>query len=215
MAKITFFLKLILFRLTLRISPFISFLSLTLHLFTVMSPPPLPPDETSSSHQSSNETSKRNLFFYHDNQNHLRLRLLGFTTVVNNYWMSDATLNGRYLHEALKCNERLLGADHIQVAAAWLEYFESKVLEQQEVARNGTPKPDASIARKGHLREIDFVNELVNTLAVNGTEGSDYKGGRKGTTQASVDIHVKPLLVDVYQIMHVLDHQTILVLAWL
>ncbi|PWA78864.1 hypothetical protein CTI12_AA210660 [Artemisia annua] len=45
----------------------------------------------------------------------------------------------RYLHEALKCNKRLLGADHIQDAAAWLEYFESKALEQQEAARNGTP----------------------------------------------------------------------------
>lgn len=40
----------------------------------------------------------------------------------------------------------------IQDAAAWLEYFESKALEQQEAARNGTPKPDASIASKGHLR---------------------------------------------------------------
>ena len=37
-------------------------------------------------------------------------------------------------------------------AAAWLEYFESKALEQQEAARNGTPKPDASISSKGHLR---------------------------------------------------------------
>ena len=40
----------------------------------------------------------------------------------------------------------------LQDAAAWLEYFESKDLEQQEAARNGTPKPDASIASKGHLR---------------------------------------------------------------
>lgn len=40
----------------------------------------------------------------------------------------------------------------LQDAAAWLEYFESKALEQQEAARNGTPKPDASIASKGHLR---------------------------------------------------------------
>lgn len=40
----------------------------------------------------------------------------------------------------------------MQDAAAWLEYFESKALEQQEAARNGTPKPDASIASKGHLR---------------------------------------------------------------
>ncbi|WZZ56264.1 hypothetical protein YC2023_056371 [Brassica napus] len=46
-----------------------------------------------------------------------------------------------------------LGPDDLrtQDAAAWLEYFESKAFEQQEAARNGTPKPDASIASKGHL----------------------------------------------------------------
>lgn len=33
------------------------------------------------------------------------------------------------------------------------------------------------------LREIDFVNELVRTLAGNGTKGSDYEGGGKGTSQ--------------------------------
>jgi hypothetical protein len=39
-----------------------------------------------------------------------------------------------------------------QDAAAWLEYFDSKAVEQQEAARMGIPKPDASIASKGHLR---------------------------------------------------------------
>ncbi|XP_014495822.1 protein SUPPRESSOR OF QUENCHING 1, chloroplastic [Vigna radiata var. radiata] len=33
------------------------------------------------------------------------------------------------------------------------------------------------------LREIDFVNEKVRTLAGNGTKGSDYVGGGKGGTQ--------------------------------
>ncbi|XP_076913593.1 protein SUPPRESSOR OF QUENCHING 1, chloroplastic-like [Bidens hawaiensis] len=33
------------------------------------------------------------------------------------------------------------------------------------------------------LRVIDFVNENVQTLAGNGTKGSDYKGGGKGTSQ--------------------------------
>ncbi|KAK6915673.1 NHL repeat [Dillenia turbinata] len=33
------------------------------------------------------------------------------------------------------------------------------------------------------LREIDFVNELVHTLAGNGTKGSDYVGGEKGPNQ--------------------------------
>ncbi|MBA0826586.1 hypothetical protein Goarm_011417, partial [Gossypium armourianum] len=46
-----------------------------------------------------------------------------------------------------------LGPDDLrtQDAAAWLEYFESKAFEQQEAARKGTKKPDASIASKGHL----------------------------------------------------------------
>lgn len=33
------------------------------------------------------------------------------------------------------------------------------------------------------MREIDFVKETVRTLAGNGTKGSDYKGGGKGTAQ--------------------------------
>ncbi|XP_008808703.1 protein SUPPRESSOR OF QUENCHING 1, chloroplastic isoform X1 [Phoenix dactylifera] len=33
------------------------------------------------------------------------------------------------------------------------------------------------------LREIDFINETVRTLAGNGTKGSDYKGGQQGTAQ--------------------------------
>nr|GMC61100.1 protein TSS isoform X1 [Ipomoea batatas] len=115
----------------------------------------------------------------------------------------------RYLHEALKCNQRLLGADHIQTAAsyhaiaialslmeayslsvqheqttlqilqaklgpddlrtqnflqdaaAWLEYFESKALEQQEAARNGTPKPDASISSKGMVSVSDLLDYIT------------------------------------------------------
>lgn len=46
----------------------------------------------------------------------------------------------------------------IQDAAAWLEYFETKALEQLEATRNGTPKPDASIASKGHLRYWDGIS---------------------------------------------------------
>ncbi|GAY62739.1 hypothetical protein CUMW_220230 [Citrus unshiu] len=45
-------------------------------------------------------------------------------------------------------------------AAAWLEYFESKALEQQEAARNGTPKPDASIVSKGHLSVSDLLDYI-------------------------------------------------------
>lgn len=52
-----------------------------------------------------------------------------------------------------------------QDAAAWLEYFESKALEQQEAARNGTPKPDASIASKGHLRYYMLLAITVFSLS--------------------------------------------------
>lgn len=41
------------------------------------------------------------------------------------------------------------------------------------------------VSLKKFRREIDFVNERVRTLAGNGTKGSDYQGGRKGTKQAS------------------------------
>ncbi|XP_074264244.1 protein SUPPRESSOR OF QUENCHING 1, chloroplastic [Silene latifolia] len=33
------------------------------------------------------------------------------------------------------------------------------------------------------LREVDFVNDMVRTLAGNGTKGSDYKGGGRGRSQ--------------------------------
>ncbi|PQQ18578.1 protein TSS [Prunus yedoensis var. nudiflora] len=92
----------------------------------------------------------------------------------------------RYLHEALKCNQRLLGADHIQTAASYhaiaiaLSLMEAyslsvqheqttlKILQaklgpedlrtQQEAARNGSPKPDALIASKGHLSVSDLLD---------------------------------------------------------
>ncbi|XP_023547998.1 protein TSS-like [Cucurbita pepo subsp. pepo] len=55
-----------------------------------------------------------------------------------------------------------LGPDDLrtQDAAAWLEYFESKAFEQQEAARNGTRKPDASIACKGHLSVSDLLDYI-------------------------------------------------------
>ncbi|XP_074302569.1 protein REDUCED CHLOROPLAST COVERAGE 1-like [Silene latifolia] len=55
-------------------------------------------------------------------------------------------------------------------AAAWLEYFESKAFEQQEAARNGTRKPDASIASKGHLSVSDllaYINSNTDTKGRN------------------------------------------------
>ncbi|GAB4844598.1 hypothetical protein Ancab_037997, partial [Ancistrocladus abbreviatus] len=65
-----------------------------------------------------------------------------------------------------------LGPDDLrtQDAAAWLEYFESKAFEQQEAARNGTRKPDASIASKGHLSVsdlLDYINPSHDTKGRN------------------------------------------------
>ncbi|KVH89028.1 hypothetical protein Ccrd_008986 [Cynara cardunculus var. scolymus] len=102
----------------------------------------------------------------------------------------------RYLHKALKCNQKLLGPDHIQTAAsyhaiaialslmeayplsdaaAWLEYFESKAVEQQEAARNGTRKPDASIASKGHLSVSDLLDYINPSHDGQGTDGVGLK----------------------------------------
>ncbi|KAE8727547.1 hypothetical protein F3Y22_tig00005459pilonHSYRG00250 [Hibiscus syriacus] len=55
-----------------------------------------------------------------------------------------------------------LGPDDLrtQDAAAWLEYFEAKAFDQQEAARNGTKKPDASIASKGHLSVSDLLDYI-------------------------------------------------------
>ncbi|PNX64753.1 eukaryotic translation initiation factor 3, partial [Trifolium pratense] len=61
-------------------------------------------------------------------------------------------------------------------AAAWLEYFESKAFEQQEAARNGTRKPDASIASKGHLS----VSDLLDYINPNhDTKGRDAAAKRR------------------------------------
>ncbi|XP_010414996.1 PREDICTED: NHL repeat-containing protein 2-like [Camelina sativa] len=54
------------------------------------------------------------------------------------------------------------------------------------------------------LREIDFVNERVRTLAGNGTKGSDYQGGKKGTKQllnSPWDVCFEPVNEKVYVAM--------------
>ncbi|XP_057980547.1 protein REDUCED CHLOROPLAST COVERAGE 1 isoform X2 [Malania oleifera] len=63
-----------------------------------------------------------------------------------------------------------LGPDDLrtQDAAAWLEYFESKAIEQQEAARNGARKPDASIASKGHLSVSDLLDYINPSPDVKG-----------------------------------------------
>ncbi|XP_054783668.1 protein REDUCED CHLOROPLAST COVERAGE 1 isoform X2 [Prosopis cineraria] len=74
-----------------------------------------------------------------------------------------------------------LGPDDLrtQDAAAWLEYFESKAFEQQEAARNGTRKPDASIASKGHLSVSDLL-DYINPN--NDAKGRDIAMKRRSHT---------------------------------
>ncbi|KAK7338058.1 hypothetical protein VNO77_18655 [Canavalia gladiata] len=71
-----------------------------------------------------------------------------------------------------------LGPDDLrtQDAAAWLEYFESKAFEQQEAARNGTRKPDTSIASKGHLSVSDLL-DYINSH--HGPQGRDVAVKRR------------------------------------
>ncbi|KAK6263688.1 hypothetical protein SCA6_019122 [Theobroma cacao] len=76
--------------------------------------------------------------------------------------MEAYSLSVQHEQTTLKILQAKLGLDDLrtQDAAAWLEYFESKALEQQEAARNGTPKPDASIASKGHLSVSDLLDYI-------------------------------------------------------
>ncbi|XP_030525189.2 protein REDUCED CHLOROPLAST COVERAGE 3 isoform X2 [Rhodamnia argentea] len=76
--------------------------------------------------------------------------------------MEAFSLSVQHEQTTLKILQAKLGPEDLrtQDAAAWLEYFESKALEQQEAARNGTPKPDASIASKGHLSVSDLLDYI-------------------------------------------------------
>lgn len=77
--------------------------------------------------------------------------------------MMDAyTLSVQHEQTTLQILQEKLGEDDLrtQDAAAWLEYFDSKALEQQEAARRGIPKPDSSIASKGHLSVSDLLDYI-------------------------------------------------------
>ncbi|KAA8535426.1 hypothetical protein F0562_030433 [Nyssa sinensis] len=77
--------------------------------------------------------------------------------------MEAYSLSVQHEQTTLQILQAKLGLDDLrtQDAAAWLEYFESKALEQQEAARNGTPKPDASISSKGHLSVSDLLDYIT------------------------------------------------------
>uniref|UniRef100_A0A5B6ZHU4 Clu domain-containing protein n=2 Tax=Davidia involucrata TaxID=16924 RepID=A0A5B6ZHU4_DAVIN len=85
--------------------------------------------------------------------------------------MEAYSLSVQHEQTTLQILQAKLGQEDLrtQDAAAWLEYFESKALEQQEAARNGTPKPDASIASKGHLSVSDLLDYI--------SPDQDSKGG--------------------------------------
>lgn len=74
--------------------------------------------------------------------------------------MDAYSLSVQHEQTTLKILQAKLGPEDLrtQDASAWLEYFESKAIEQQEAAKNGTPKPDASIASKGHLSVSDLLD---------------------------------------------------------
>ncbi|KAJ0964926.1 hypothetical protein J5N97_026064 [Dioscorea zingiberensis] len=76
--------------------------------------------------------------------------------------MEAYALSVQHEQTTLQILRAKLGPDDLrtQDAAAWLEYFESKAFEQQEAARNGTRKPDASIASKGHLSVSDLLDYI-------------------------------------------------------
>lgn len=77
--------------------------------------------------------------------------------------MEAYSLSVQHEQTTLQILQAKLGPDDLrtQDAAAWLEYFESKALEQQEAARNGSPKPDASISSKGHLSVSDLLDYIT------------------------------------------------------
>lgn len=77
--------------------------------------------------------------------------------------MEAYSLSVQHEQTTLQILQAKLGPDDLrtQDAAAWLEYFESKALEQQEAARTGTPKPDASISSKGHLSVSDLLDYIA------------------------------------------------------
>ncbi|OVA10298.1 Tetratricopeptide repeat-containing domain [Macleaya cordata] len=100
--------------------------------------------------------------------------------------MEAYSLSVQHEQTTLQILQAKLGKEDLrtQDAAAWLEYFESKALEQQEAARNGTPKPDTSIASKGHLSVSDLLDYI--------DPDTDLKGRDSQRKQARAKIKGRP-----------------------
>lgn len=99
--------------------------------------------------------------------------------------MEAYSLSVQHEQTTLQILQAKLGPEDLrtQDAAAWLEYFESKALEQQEAARNGTPKPDASISSKGHLSVSDLLDYI--------TPDTDIKA-REAQKKARAKVKIRP-----------------------
>ncbi|KAJ8562147.1 hypothetical protein K7X08_011438 [Anisodus acutangulus] len=95
--------------------------------------------------------------------------------------MEAYSLSVQHEQTTLQILQAKLGPDDLrtQDAAAWLEYFESKALEQQEAARNGTPKPDASISSKGHLSVSDLLDYIAPDGEMKAREAQKKKARAK------------------------------------
>ncbi|ONM13027.1 Tetratricopeptide repeat (TPR)-like superfamily protein [Zea mays] len=113
--------------------------------------------------------------------------------------MMDAySLSVQHEQTTMQILQEKLGEDDLrtQDAAAWLEYFESKALEQQEAARRGMPKPDSSIASKGHLRAHhgESVEEKENFQHDSGSLGAS----KDGFEEEKPDVHPPAVLEENY-----------------
>ncbi|KAK2994489.1 hypothetical protein RJ640_021294 [Escallonia rubra] len=104
--------------------------------------------------------------FYYRLQ-HIELALNYHAIAIALSLMEAYSLSVQHEQTTLQILQAKLGAEDLrtQDAAAWLEYFESKALEQQEAVRNGTPRPDASIASKGHLSYFNLTLFLSDNMS--------------------------------------------------
>ncbi|XP_028093256.1 protein TSS-like [Camellia sinensis] len=106
--------------------------------------------------------------------------------------MEAFPLSVQHEQTTLQILQAKLGPDDLrtQDAAAWLEYFESKAFEQQEAARNGTRKPDASIASKGHLSVSDLLDYINPSQDAKGKDDVAMKRKTYIMKVCSLHLHV-------------------------
>lgn len=113
--------------------------------------------------------------------------------------MEAYSLSVQHEQTTLQILQAKLGPEDLrtQDAAAWLEYFDSKALEQQEAARNGTPKPDASIASKGHLSVSDLLDYIIPSAEVKDKKKQNRTKLRGKLVQSEWDAPMDELTIDI------------------